>query len=150
MDNFRTIKCNRCGVIKPQELFYRTNKNRGFDGSCKECRKSLVNLNRKANLDRYRAYDRQRGLLSHRKELCIINTRKRRKDPDGYMAAHNAVARALKSGKIERMPCCMCGSTEKIHAHHDDYLQPFNVMWLCVVHHKARHSFLEYKNEDIF
>ncbi len=120
------------------------------DSSCKDCRRLAIRQYRDKNIEKVRAYDRNRGLLLHRKERCVINTRKRRKDPDGYMAAHGAVARALKSGKIERIPCCMCGTTEKIHAHHDDYSKPLEVMWLCVVHHKSRHAFLEYINEEIF
>lgn len=147
MDKF---ECKKCKESKPREDFYDAVNSRGFDSSCKECRKLKIRNSRDVNIDYVRAYDRERGKLPHRKEQSATNTRKRRKDPDGYMAAHNAVSRALKNGKIERMPCCMCGTTEKIHAHHDDYSQPLNVMWLCVVHHKSRHSFLEYINEETF
>lgn len=139
-----TKSCKRCGIEKPNDDFYKS------DSSCKECRKLAVRQYRDKNSEKVKAYDRARGKLPHRKELTVINTRKRRKDPDGYMAAHNAVARALRSGRIERQPCCMCGTTEKIHAHHDDYMKPLEVMWLCVVHHKSRHSYLEYIEQDTF
>jgi len=138
------IKCNVCDSVKPKSEFY------GKDKSCKVCRKEKINAYRKKNLEKIRAYDRERGKLLHRKEKCIENTRKRRKDPDGYMAAHNAVARALKKGILERMPCVMCGETKLVHAHHDDYSKPLEVMWLCVIHHKARHAYLEYIEQDIF
>lgn len=143
-----TKKCKRCNIEKQSSEFYRIGNR--LDSSCKECRKLVVRQYRDENVDKVREYDRERGKLAHRKERCIVNTRKRRRDPDGYMVAHNAVARALNSGKIERMPCCMCGTTEKVHAHHDDYTKPLEIMWLCVVHHKSRHSFLEQINEDIF
>ena len=139
-----TKKCKRCDIEKPHDEFYQS------DSSCKDCRKLVVRQYRDENAEKVKAYDRERGKLEHRKERCTINTRKRRRDPDGYMAAHNAVARALKKGTIEREPCCMCGTSEKIHAHHDDYLKPLEVMWLCVTHHKSRHAFLEYIEQDIF
>lgn len=136
--------CKVCGTLKPLSDFYQK------DNTCKVCRKEKINLYRKHNIEKIRLYDVERAKLPHRKQQTIENTRKRRKDPDGYMHAHNAVARAVKSGKLERMPCQMCGKTEKVHAHHDDYSKPLEVMWLCVVHHKARHAFLDYINDDVF
>lgn len=145
-----TFECKRCGNRKPRSDFYAASNSRGFDSSCKDCRKLVIRKRRNDNIDYVRAYDRARGKTEKRKLDSIIRNRKRRKDPDGYMAAHNAVARALRSGRIERQPCCMCGTTEKIHAHHDDYMKPLEVMWLCVVHHKSRHAYLEYIDKDIF
>lgn len=49
-------------------------------------------------------------------------------------SAWNAVAYALKVGRIVRQPCEMCGS-EDVHAHHEDYSKPLNVRWLCPLHH---------------
>ena len=139
-----TKKCKRCGTEKPFDSFYQS------DSSCKECRKLLVRKYRDINSEKIKEYDRERGKLQHRKDRCVINTRIRRGDVDGYMSAHSKVSRALKHGLIVREPCCMCGSKEKIHAHHDDYLKPLEVMWLCVTHHKSRHAFLEYIGQDIF
>lgn len=138
------LKCKSCDTEKPLCEFY--NK----DTKCKICRKALVHKYRKSNLEKIRAYDINRGKLDHRKAMAVERTRIRRKDPDGYMAAHNAVARALKKGTLERKPCQMCGETKLVHAHHDDYSKYLDVMWLCVVHHKARHAYLEYINQDIF
>lgn len=42
-------------------------------------------------------------------------------------------------GKIQRMPCEVCGET-KSHAHHDDYSKPLQVKWLCPKHHKELHN----------
>ena len=137
-------KCVKCGIIKILSMFYKG------DSKCKECRKNLVIEYRRNNIEKIRSYDIARGKLPHRKEKAVINTRNRRKDPDGYMAAHIAVSKALKNGILKRMPCMMCGRTDLVHAHHDNYLKPLDVMWLCVIHHKSRHSFLDYINEDIF
>jgi hypothetical protein len=93
--------------------------------------------------DYYQAYDRERAKLPHRVQARTINTRKLRLQK-GVMAAHNAVTRAIKLGKIERQPCQMCGTKDWVVAHHDDYHKPLDIMWLCPVHHKARHAFLDY------
>lgn len=49
--------------------------------------------------------------------------------------AHNKVAYALRVGKLVRQPCEKCGSTHRVHAHHDDYSKPLEVRWLCPKHH---------------
>lgn len=54
--------------------------------------------------------------------------------------AHLLVQRALRSGLLARMPCERCGSTVRIHGHHDDYTKPLDVVWLCQAHHIARHA----------
>ncbi len=54
--------------------------------------------------------------------------------------AHDAVAYAVRSGKLVRQPCEVCGATGRIHAHHDDYTKPLEVRWLCRNHHAEKHS----------
>lgn len=39
---------------------------------------------------------------------------------------------AAKTGKIDRHDECeICGASENIQAHHDDYAKPFDVVWVC-------------------
>lgn len=40
-------------------------------------------------------------------------------------------------GLIKRLPCEVCGNP-KIEMHHDDYRKPFEVKFLCLVHHRQR------------
>jgi hypothetical protein len=37
-------------------------------------------------------------------------------------------------------PCSICGEQKTIHAHHDDYTKPLDVIWLCRKHHQERHK----------
>ena len=52
--------------------------------------------------------------------------------------ARNILYSALRSGKIQRQPCEVCGD-QNGHAHHEDYSKPLDVIWLCPKHHKERH-----------
>ena len=46
---------------------------------------------------------------------------------------------AIKDKKLIRKPCEVCGEL-KVEAHHPDYYEPLNVMWLCIKHHHEWHK----------
>lgn len=48
------------------------------------------------------------------------------------------VRRALRSGRLVKLPCAVCGAAESW-AHHEDYGQPLIVTWLCRQCHFDRH-----------
>lgn len=50
------------------------------------------------------------------------------------------VAGAIRKGTLERKPCAVCGTTKKVQAHHPDYRQPLEVIWLCQTHHLKVHA----------
>lgn len=77
-------------------------------------------------MDAYAMANRQR-VNRHKKNWIDRNPEKH--------AAHTAVRSALRSGKLVRQPCEKCGSTHRVHAHHDDYSKPLEVRWLCPEHH---------------
>lgn len=119
---------------------------------CKECKRAAVRENRKANADYYRAYDYGRAMredrVEARKQYAKTEAGKlshhravqnyRRRYPE-RSRARAAVFRALQTGRLEREPCKVCGTEQKLEAHHGDYSQPLKVVWLCVDHHKAVH-----------
>lgn len=56
-------------------------------------------------------------------------------------SARNKVRRAIKNGNlIKAEKCLKCGMKEKLQAHHMDYLNPLEVIWLCISCHKKAHS----------
>ncbi|MGL5551487.1 MAG: hypothetical protein ACRDCV_04165 [Plesiomonas shigelloides] len=128
--------CFKCGEVKSLSDFYK-HKMMG-DGrlnKCKECAKRDVRENRLSKIEYYRAYDIGRG-----SRVTDESVEKRRKEkPNAYIAC-GIVQRAIRSGKLHRMPCEECGSTDNVHAHHDDYLKPLNVRWLCAAHHSQWHK----------
>lgn len=54
--------------------------------------------------------------------------------------AHRLVASALKSGKLKKEPCSACGISNDIHAHHEDYERPLDVVWMCRSCHQKYHA----------
>jgi len=54
-------------------------------------------------------------------------------------AAQIKLNNAKRAGKIVEQPCEVCGTTESIEAHHDDYSKPLDVRWLCTKHHAEHH-----------
>lgn len=53
--------------------------------------------------------------------------------------AHSKLSYAIKMGYVHRQPCIVCGSIERIHAHHEDYTRPLEVFWFCPIHHAEHH-----------
>jgi len=60
--------------------------------------------------------------------------RTRRKFPEKHNA-RNRVYRAVKSGKIEKQPCEVCGNPKSEAHHYKGYEFPLDVQWLCRGHH---------------
>ena len=46
----------------------------------------------------------------------------------------------LKKGNISPEPCGVCGTLSSIEAHHPDYSEPLEIVWLCSVHHRELHQ----------
>ncbi len=132
--------CTQCGKQKPTTEFYA--HSRMADGQlskCKTCICSNVRKRRLNNLDRIREYDICRAKLPHRKELTFAQTKKWRNKDRRRAQCHSAVARAVKSGKLVRGCCSVCGAENSV-AHHEDYDKPLDVVWYCQAHHKERHA----------
>jgi len=140
--------CFKCGESKPISDFYKHPAMAdGHLGKCKECTKKDVHKTRLDSIDYYRDYDNKRSKLPHRKKLNkSIVTNYRAKHPDRYKA-HNAVANAVRDGRLIKPDyCSRCGRSDKvIHAHHRDYSKPLDVEWLCVLCHSAERGRPEQK-----
>lgn len=62
-----------------------------------------------------------------------LDPAKRRK-----LVANDRLKYAVRSGKLQRLPCEQCGDP-KSHGHHDDYNKPLDVRWLCALCHGKAH-----------
>lgn len=156
-------KCRKCGVEKELSCYYKHKQMLdGYLNICKDCTKERVGVHRKNNIDSIRAYDRKRGLLDHRLEANRIRsrnptdkqknkkylyTKKYREENKIKYACHILVANALKTKKLVKpIECSECSGKDRIiHGHHEDYMKPLDVIWLCNKCHKKRHR----KYEDL-
>jgi hypothetical protein len=132
--------CFKCKQEKPLDEFYRHSQmGDGHLNKCNECTKKDVAEHRDKNIDAIREYDRSRARLPHRvlkhnevfKKYCIEHPEK--------VKAVDAANNAMRSGVIKKLPCVVCGTTERLEKHHSDYSKPLEVVFLCSVHHKAVH-----------
>jgi hypothetical protein len=145
-----TLFCQKCQTEKPDTEFYKSSRT-----ECKECTKARVKKRAQEN-PTVQVYDRERAKLPHRranakrvqqrwlKEFGFEKTRTARANSPEAYKARTAVSNALRGGKyrtpkIFKGPCVVCGTTEKITAHHDDYSRPLDVVWVCAQHHADLH-----------
>ena len=136
----RSKECFKCKTVKPLEEFYKhPSMPDGHVNKCKECNKNDVTANRNKNIERIRAYDRERAKNPERIQLNLEVNRAWRAEDKRRQVAHSAVARAIRNGSLVRVPCVRCGEQKSL-AHHEDYDKPLDVMWLCQPCHKQRHK----------
>jgi ribosomal protein S27AE len=62
-----------------------------------------------------------------------------KQQPPERRTAHIKVGNAIRSGKLSKKQCAVCGATT-VEAHHADYTNPLDVTWLCVEHHRRLHA----------
>lgn len=131
--------CKECEEKKPLSGFYKQGKN--LFGKCKECIKRRVRNNRALKFDQYSKYEKNRYKQNENRRKRLTKSAKewRLRYPEAYKA-QTAVGNALRDGKIIKEPCSFCNSTSNVHAHHNDYSKPLDVVWLCAKCHHRIHA----------
>lgn len=129
--------CFKCERVKEIFEFYRhACMGDGRLNKCKECTKKDVAEHRAANIEKIRAYDRQRG--------CRQTPEYRQWYREAYPLkerARQAVNNAVRDGRLSKPSSCEdCGSEFALHGHHDDYSKPLEVRWLCAACHHQWHA----------
>ena len=142
--------CSICGEEKIIGEFYKQAGGKyGVTSRCKDCLKKIDKINRERfrarRLARKKAYNREhkqerKAYKQAHPEQQSKSLRRWKIKNSEKASAHKKVARAISSGKIKRCPCEICGTTINIHAHHDNYKKPLDVIWLCAEHHRWIHS----------
>ena len=127
-------KCFKCSRLLPLCDFYVHEQMKdGRLGKCKDCTRADVTRNRDARIDEARAYDRARG--NRQGPEYLREYRKRNKEKD---RAHRLLNYAVRTGKITKKPCEVCGD-KRTQGHHDNYEAVYDVRWLCSKHHRQHH-----------
>jgi hypothetical protein len=143
--------CFKCSQTKPFHAFYKHPKmSDGYLGKCRECTKIYARENYIKNihdpdwvekeLERQRAKSkRKREMQNDESKFAARKTNNKwSRENKHKRKAHGKVSSAIRSGKIVRQPCIVCGEPNS-EAHHEDYSRPLFITWLCTKHHNERH-----------
>lgn len=134
-------KCLKCEQTKPLSDFYRhAQMADGHLNKCKDCACKDVRQHRLDNPEKVRAYDNKRAKLPHRREARRVYGESYAESEPEKRAAHHAVGRAIRDGKMDKKPCAFCGETDGLEAHHHDYAKPLDVTWMCRPCHRRFHA----------
>ncbi len=136
-----TKDCRKCGQNLPISGFYKHKEMKdGHLNICIECTKIRVRNHREEN-DSVREYDRKRYREDDQRRASTSTRASlwRKRNPEAYKA-HTMVSNAIRDGRLKKMSCDICGSKQSLHAHHEDYSRPLNVVWLCAKHHHRHHA----------
>lgn len=136
--------CFKCKVRQPLSEFYAHQKMAdGHLNKCKTCAKADVHAHRHGKgRTTVLAYDTKRSKTAERMEHNRATTKKWVMDHPKERSCQIAVGNAVRDGRLFKWPACAvpeCGSTRPV-AHHPDYDQPLQVVWLCQAHHKQAHT----------
>ncbi len=117
--------CNRCKEDKPLSEFHKDCDK--SDGLRLKCRKCCFETNKK-----YYSSPEGKKAVSGQTRRKWIRTRMK-------VSCRNILNQAICEDKVQKKPCEICGDPE-VEAHHDDYTKPFDVRWLCRLHHNELHG----------
>jgi hypothetical protein len=140
-------RCFKCGETKALAEFYAHPMMKdGHLNKCKTCAKRDTRQWAAGQpIEELRKY--KNAYIKQRHVLDRMNDYKRRQPPE-KLRARRMIDKLLMKGKLKRQPCEVCGTTERIHAHHPDYFKPLEVRWLCAKHYKAEHMRLAKEEEN--
>jgi predicted transposase YbfD/YdcC len=119
-------ECSKCKIKKDYSNFYKRNEGKKirWRSLCKNCIRKTG-----------KKYNKTNG-----KKISSTKWKKQNKEK---IRAQWTVENNLRARKLIKESCGRCRSTKNIHAHHEDYSRPLNIVWLCAKHHKERHAELD-------
>lgn len=135
-----TKVCFKCQRQQPLSMFYRHKQmGDGHLNKCKDCTKADVQKHYAATIDARTAYERKRSKSEKRKAKALDYQRLARWRHPDKDRARRVLTYHVRTGKLTKQPCAVCGSSQ-VEAHHHDYAKPLDVVWLCRVHHRMEHQ----------
>lgn len=145
--------CKQCGEEKGVEEFTRKHKEGPYEPwnlrKCKVCVHEDYLSRASEKGAREQLKQTSRDWKSRNKERhAEINRRWNAVNRDRIRAG-NKLRYAVRMNRIERSPCEVCGTTDRVHGHHDSYEKgkELDVRWLCQTHHKMWHVILDSVND---
>lgn len=135
-------RCFKCHKVKDISHFYQHRQmGDGYLGKCKSCTKKDAKdrYNDPESRLRITEYERKRFQNPERKKKVNEYQIKRRQTHKGKEGARRKINDLIRSGRLNRLPCEICGD-KKSQAHHSDYRKSLDIKWLCFKHHREEHG----------
>ena len=133
-------KCSQCGK-KRLALIESFNSNKkskdGLSSWCRKCKREKDKIYSRE----YRQKNPEWKKEDNKRNKNLIKKlveEYREKYPEREIAKYK-LRQAIKKGKVKKKLCEICGE-RNVHGHHQDYLKPLEVIWLCAKHHKYLHN----------
>lgn len=136
--------CTVCKTTKDDSDFHknRTMKD-GLCFDCKSCKKKRFKAWREKNIfrDRYMSRRWQQNNLEKERLKHRRYREAGKNDPLFKLKdrTRHKTRELIKRGIIQKKPCEVCGYKIS-NAHHEDYNDPYKVVFLCAVHHSQLHA----------
>ena len=130
-------RCSACLQEKESAEFSRSENS--LQSKCRQCANAYIAEYRKKNAAAVSAYDKARDKLPARADQRRVRIAKDKIAHPERVRARLLVQRSVRSGRIEKYPCMVCGNSLS-EGHHADYERPLDVVWLCSSHHKLAHA----------
>ena len=149
------LKCSWCKETKTETEFLKRIASEPYSQRnvrcCRECNaaKNRTRYKNSVVRDKQMAANK-RWAGAHRERVNAYNQMWNGKNPS-QMKARNRIGYLIRRGYWKAQPCCICGATERVEAHHDSYAKPHweVVRWLCKDHHEAWHSIIDERKREI-
>lgn len=142
VNGVRLWLCPNCKRWLPASSYYTSKRTpNGLTSECRNCHiRTAIRTRDKENTNRIRRESMRRARAKDPekyRERERIAAKKRPKDDKYY--ARQITNLALKLGILQKPDKCeKCGLAKKLTAHHEDYMKPLEVEWLCYECHGNR------------
>ena len=136
--------CFKCKTEKERSEFYKHSQmGDGLLGKCKDCTKKDSHERHLVKLQdpEWAIKERKRQREKEERRRRAGKVKKYKQANSKRPKANIDLSNAVRTGKIQRKPCQVCGK-EKAQGHHEDYSKSLDVVWLCTRHHADRHIYL--------
>ena len=122
------LVCGGCGFVGVPNWFRLDKRNNSGYGSCRRCHNIAAKKYRDKKIKPKISTEQKRR---YRKNYKL-------KYPEA-VRAQTAVYLGKRKKKLNPMPCAVCSTTGNIQAHHPNYNNKYDVLWLCEKHHIGLH-----------
>lgn len=137
--------CKQCGERKAVKEFNRHHRQGPYEpwnlSICKNCSHRRYEQRRAVPRQLRKLHKASRAWKQTNPERHAKLAREYRERHPEKIVAQNRLNYAVRKGRVVRLPCEVCGTTDRVHGHHPSYDPKdwYNVRWLCSVCHTSEH-----------